>query len=175
MVAPRQQRMLLQSREFLAHLDEAVRNLNGRYATNLVLDKNCALRAHAASKIELEVLLDSKREDVLFEAFDTFVDLLVENLIKERAFVHLINPANVDLSDRIKTIRDLIQRYGEILTPIMLMDNWLRSLVFHLTGHAIPSYFDERNAEAVHALCLSIKASNEQARHWRHMIGYPPL
>jgi hypothetical protein len=40
---------------------------------------------HERSRTELELLLDSKNEDDLHEAFDTFLDLLLECLIREKA------------------------------------------------------------------------------------------
>jgi hypothetical protein len=52
----------------------------------LQIDINRCRIAHQKSRSELEIELDTANDHELFEAFDAFVDLLVENLIKERAF-----------------------------------------------------------------------------------------
>jgi hypothetical protein len=173
MATPRQQRELLNTGAFVSHLNNALRHLNRRWGTTVVVDAASAARAHEASKAELEILLDSKNDDELFQGYDTFLDILVENLIKEHAFNHLLASSN--RTNRLATICDLIQKYAHILVPIVLLDDWLRSIVFALIHRAIPSFFEEPNVEAVRDLCLVIQANSDEARHWRRIVGYPPL
>jgi hypothetical protein len=107
----------------------------------------------------------------LFEAFDAFVDLLAENLIKERAFSHIGGSPGQDND----TIRGLIQTFDEILGPLLVLEDWLRSIVFHVAGLSIRSFFQDANASIIRDLCTRIRANTEEARNWRHLIGYPPL
>jgi hypothetical protein len=173
MATLRQQRELLDAAAFVLHIKSAVRHLNRRWVTIVVVDDGSAVRAHETAKAELEILLDSKNDDELFQGYDTFLDILVENLIKEHAFNHLF--ASSDRTDTPATIRDLIQRYACILVPIILLDDWVRSIVFATIHRAIPSFFDDQNVEAVRELCLTIQANSDEARHWRRIVGYPPL
>jgi hypothetical protein len=171
MAAHRLQHQLLNQSAFIARIDNAIRNLNQRFDTNLVFDVNSVRRAHEASRKELEILIDSTNEEDLFEAFDTFIDILVEKLIDEQAFSHLFTHAN----QGVETIRGLIRMFDKILVPIMLLDDWLRSIVFNLTELAIPSVFQDDNMSAIENLCRKVEANTEDARHWGHLIGYPPL
>ena len=57
----------------------------------------------------------------------------------------------------------------------MILEDWLRLIVFNLTAIKIPSLFQDANTASIHELCLSIQRNSYEARFWRDAVGYPPL
>src|SRR5436309_9431196 len=90
MAVPSSLRDLLDEHRFIAQVKRRLEVLNQRFSTNLVFHEDSCRKAHRSSINELAILIDSKNEDELYTAFDTFIDILVENLIIEEVFSHLL-------------------------------------------------------------------------------------
>jgi hypothetical protein len=115
MAPPRPLRDLLEAPTFVARLNLSLNLLNKRFSTSILFDEDACHKAHGPARNELEILLDTNDGRELYEAFDTFIDILTEALVVEQVFSPLLHPGTT--SQITATIRSLLERYSAILSP----------------------------------------------------------